>query len=147
MTPGINEPTSHCPSTGPSDARRPPRRVQVIDASKMLAIESFSPRVEVLVALLDRETLGERPGEAGDHAVVMTKTGVGLLAAVAARQGGNPHHVGVGHQVRIEGVELGQRQLEHDALVGADLTERNLVPNRPLSVARARSASKPESAS
>jgi hypothetical protein len=74
-------------------------------------------------ALLGREPLGERPGEAGDHAVVAGQPGVGLLAAVATGERGHSQDVRVGHQVGVEVVELGEGQLEHDVLVGSELIE------------------------
>ena len=90
----------------------------MIDASKMLLIDGVERRVELGVALLGREALGERAGEAGDDAGVAGQPIVGLLAGVAAREGDDAQHARVLDQLLVEVVGLGQRQLEHDRLVG-----------------------------
>src|SRR5688572_14527840 len=62
--------------------------------------------VERLVALLGRESLGEGPGEAGDDTVVAGEPGVGLVAAVAARESNDTEHVRMLDELGVEVVSL-----------------------------------------
>src|SRR3954451_8771110 len=79
--------------------------------------------VEIGVALLGGEPLGQGPGEAGDHALVLGQLLAGVVAGVPTRQG---HHLDDLRMPDEVGVEVGlarDRQLEHDLLVVAQLLE------------------------
>src|SRR5215831_12295920 len=88
------------------------------------ALDRFGERgVELTVALVDAQTLAEGPGEAGDDAVVASELGVGLVTCVTARQRHDAKDLGMADELGVEVVDVGQRYLEYDVLVRAELTE------------------------
>src|SRR5687768_1752872 len=71
-------------------------------------------RVELVVRLLGAETLGQGPGEAGDHTSVPGEASVGLFSAVSTREGYDPQHLGVLDQLGVKAVLVREGELEHD---------------------------------
>ena len=79
------------PASTLSPGRDPRRAAALGDRRLVDALDRGVERgVELLVALLGRQPLGERPREAGDHAGVAGQPLVGLLAAVATGEGHDP---------------------------------------------------------
>src|SRR5690606_29855618 len=79
--------------------------------------------VELVVALLGGEPLGERPGEAGHDTVVAGQALVRLLAAVAAGEGDHLQDLRVLDELLVEVVLLREGELEHDHLAVAGRLE------------------------
>ena len=70
----------------------------------MALIDGVERGVELVVGLLRGEPLGERPGEARDHAPVAGQAIVGLVAGVAAGEGDDTQHLRMRDEVGVEPV-------------------------------------------
>src|SRR6478735_6510683 len=79
--------------------------------------------VELGVALLGREPLGERTREARDHPVVARQARVGLVTRVAAGERDHLEAARVRDGLRVEAVGLGERELQHHRLTVGQRTE------------------------
>ena len=76
-------------------------------------------RGELVVALLNGEPFGERPGEAGNNMVLAGQSRIGLRTAIPAGESRDPQDVRVGNQIGVEVIDLGEGQLQHDVLISA----------------------------
>jgi hypothetical protein len=82
----------------------------VIDAPKILAIESFRAESNSL-SFCWAERLSVRAREKlAANTVVGRETGIGLVAGIATGESEDPQDVRVVDQLRVEVLELGQRQ-------------------------------------
>src|SRR5207249_8900589 len=72
--------------------------------------------IELSVRLLSRKPFNQRPGKAGDHAMIFAQTIVCFFPRIASRERNHPQNPGMFDKLGVEVVLLRQRKLEHDEL-------------------------------
>src|SRR5690606_10654710 len=115
------------PETGPAPAGGAVTSYRVVSGvggGGDLGDRLVQRRVELLVALLRGQALGERAREAGDHAVVARQPGARLLPGVTAGQRDHPQHLGMLDELLVEVVGVGQGQLQHHHLAVRQRVDR-----------------------